>query len=193
MLGDPDNPGEGTVYAALVSERTARVTADEAMAANIDALTAVIGDPWNPGPGTIYAAIKTEQNARATADEALASSISTVAASIGDPASPAPGTVYAAARTEATARANADSALASNVTTLQTKVDGNTNSVQVLSQSVDGIKGKYAVKIDTNGYITGWELIGGATLLGMMLRPGEDLDGDWVERTAAIITHGVAV
>lgn len=37
------------------------------------------------------------------------------------------------------------------------------------------------------------ELIGGATLLGMMLRPGEDLDGDWVERTAAIITHGVAV
>lgn len=169
MLGDPDNPGEGTVYAALVSERTARVTADEAMAANIDALTAVIGDPWNPGPGTIYAAIKTEQTARATADEALSSSISTVAASIGDPASPAPGTVYAAVQTEATARANADSALASNVTTLQTKVDGNTNSVQVLSQSVDGIKGKYAVKIDTNGYITGWELIGGATSGSMII------------------------
>ncbi len=169
MLGDPDNPGEGTVYAALVSERTARVTADEAMAANIDALTAVIGDPWNPGPGTIYAAIKTEQTTRANADEALSSSISTVAASIGDPASPAPGTVYAAVRTEATARANADSALASNVTTLQTKVDGNTNSVQVLSQSVDGIKGKYAVKIDTNGYVTGWELIGGATSGSMII------------------------
>ncbi len=169
MLGDPDNPGEGTVYAALVSERTARVTADEALARNIDALTAVIGDPWNPGPGTIYAAIKTEQTARATADQALSSSISTVAASIGDPASPAPGTVYAAVRTEATARANADSALASNVTTLQTKVDGNTNSVQVLAQSVDGIKGKYAVKIDTNGYITGWELIGGATSGSMII------------------------
>ena len=169
MLGDPYNPGEGTVYAALVSERTARVTADEAMAANIDTLTAVIGDPWNPGPGTIYAAIKTEQTARATADEALSNSISTVAASIGDPASPAPGTVYAAVRTEATARANADSALASNVTTLQTKVDGNTNSVQVLSQSVDGIKGKYGVRIDTNGYITGWELIGGATSGSMII------------------------
>ena len=169
MLGDPDNPGEGTVYAALVSERTARVTADEAMAANIDTLTAVIGDPWNPGPGTIYAAIKTEQTARATADEALSNSISTVAASIGDPASPAPGTVYAAVRTEATARANADSALASNVTTLQTKVDGNTNSVQVLSESVDGIKGKYGVRIDTNGYITGWELIGGATSGSMII------------------------
>lgn len=169
MLGDPLNPGEGTVFAAIAIERTARVTADEALAQNITALTAVIGDPWNPAPGTVYAAIKTEQIARATADEALSSSISTVAASIGDPASPAPGTVYAAVRTEATARANADSALASNVTTLQTKVDGNTNSVQVLSQSVDGIKGKYAVKIDTNGYITGWELIGGATSGSMII------------------------
>ena len=169
MLGDPDNPGEGTVYAALVEERTARVTADTAMAQNINALSAVIGDPWNPDAGTVYAALKTEQTARATADEALASNITTLAASIGDPASPAPGTVYAAVRTEATARANADSALASNVTTLQTKVDGNTNSVQVLSQSVDGIKGKYGVKIDTNGYITGWELIGGATSGSMII------------------------
>lgn len=169
MLGDPDNPGEGTVYAALAEERTARVTADEALAQSIDTMSAVIGDPWNPDEGTIYAAIKTEQTARATADEALSNSISTVAASIGDPASPAPGTVYAAVRTEATARANADSALASNVTTLQTKVDGNTNSVQVLSQSVDGIKGKYGVRIDTNGYITGWELIGGATSGSMII------------------------
>lgn len=35
------------------------------------------------------------------------------------------------------------------------------------------------------------ELIGGATLLGMMLRPDDDLGGDWVERTADIIAHGV--
>jgi AcrR family transcriptional regulator len=35
------------------------------------------------------------------------------------------------------------------------------------------------------------ELIGGATLLGMFLRPDDDLGGDWVERTAAIIAHGV--
>lgn len=35
------------------------------------------------------------------------------------------------------------------------------------------------------------ELIGGATLLAMMLRPDDDLGGDWVERTADIITHGV--
>lgn len=35
------------------------------------------------------------------------------------------------------------------------------------------------------------ELIGGATLLGMMLRPDDDLGGDWAERTATIIAHGV--
>lgn len=35
------------------------------------------------------------------------------------------------------------------------------------------------------------ELIGGATLLGMMLRPGDDLGGDWAQRTADIIAHGV--
>jgi hypothetical protein len=169
MLGDPDNPGAGTIYAALVEERTARVTADTAMAQNINALSAVIGDPWNPDAGTVYAALKTEQTARATADEALASNITTLAASIGDPTNPAPGTVYAAVQTEAAARATADSALASNVTTLQSKVDGNTNSVQVLSQSINGIKGKYGVRIDTNGYITGWELIGGATSGSMII------------------------
>ncbi|MEO6794250.1 MAG: TetR/AcrR family transcriptional regulator [Mycobacterium sp.] len=35
------------------------------------------------------------------------------------------------------------------------------------------------------------ELIGGATLFGMMLRPNAELDVDWVEQAAAIITHGV--
>ncbi|CAJ1501386.1 TetR/AcrR family transcriptional regulator [[Mycobacterium] kokjensenii] len=35
------------------------------------------------------------------------------------------------------------------------------------------------------------ELIGGAALLAMMLRPDDDLGGDWVERTADIITRGV--
>lgn len=37
------------------------------------------------------------------------------------------------------------------------------------------------------------ELIGGATLFGLMLRPGTELDGDWVDQAAAIITHGVVV
>ncbi|BBY43643.1 TetR family transcriptional regulator [Mycolicibacterium celeriflavum] len=35
------------------------------------------------------------------------------------------------------------------------------------------------------------EVIGGATLLRMLLRPGEPLGDDWVEQTAAIVVHGV--
>ena len=35
------------------------------------------------------------------------------------------------------------------------------------------------------------EVIGGATLLRMLLRPGGELDDDWVDQTTAIVTHGV--
>ncbi|MFA5408628.1 MAG: phage tail protein, partial [Bacilli bacterium] len=170
VIGDPVNPGPNTVYAAFVHERTVRATQDQALAQNINALSATIGDPFNPAPGTVHAAIKTEQTARANADGALATSINNVVASIGNPSSPAPGTVYAAVRTEATARANADSALASNVTTLQTKVDGNTASVQQIMQSVDGIKARWGVRLDVNGRVTGLELLGGADQTAMVFK-----------------------
>jgi AcrR family transcriptional regulator len=35
------------------------------------------------------------------------------------------------------------------------------------------------------------EVIGGATLLSMLLQPGEQLDEHWVDQTAAIVVHGV--
>ena len=35
------------------------------------------------------------------------------------------------------------------------------------------------------------ELIGGATLLRMLLAPGQDLDDTWVDQTTAIVVHGV--
>jgi len=177
VIGDPTNPGPDTVYAAIVKESTARATKDEAIAKDVSVLSATIGDPFNPAPGTVHAAIKNEQTARAKEDEALATSVNTLTASIGNPASPAPGSVYAAIKNEASVRAKADGALAKDVTTLQTKVDGNTNSVQVLSQSVDGIKGKYGVRIDTNGYITGWELIGGASSGSMIIHVDNFLVG----------------
>ena len=66
----------------------------------------------------------------------------------------------AAIQSEATARANADSALASSVSTVQTTVGNNTSAIQIIDSSVDGIQSKHAVKIDTNGYVTGYELIG---------------------------------
>jgi Tetracyclin repressor-like, C-terminal domain len=35
------------------------------------------------------------------------------------------------------------------------------------------------------------ELIGGATMLRMLLRPDEKLDDAWVDQTASILLHGV--
>lgn len=37
------------------------------------------------------------------------------------------------------------------------------------------------------------EIIGGATMLRLLLHPGEDVGDDWVEKTAAIVVNGVAV
>lgn len=69
------------------------------------------------------------------------------------------GDTSAALEQESIARATADNALSSQVTTLQSTVGDNSTSVQVLSQSVDGIEGKYSVKIDANGYVSGYGLI----------------------------------
>jgi hypothetical protein len=35
------------------------------------------------------------------------------------------------------------------------------------------------------------EVIGGATMLRMLLRPEEKLDDTWVDETTAIVVHGV--
>ena len=35
------------------------------------------------------------------------------------------------------------------------------------------------------------EIIGGATLLRLLLDPGGELDDTWVDQTAAIVSHGV--
>lgn len=59
---------------------------------------------------------------------------------------------------ERTARASADSAMASDISTLSTTVGNQTTAVQTLSQSVDGIKGLYTVKIDNNGNVSGFGL-----------------------------------
>jgi hypothetical protein len=69
------------------------------------------------------------------------------------------GNTNAALEQESIARATADGALASQVTTLQSTVGGNTTAIQTTASTVDGIQGKYTVKIDNNGYVSGYGLI----------------------------------
>ena len=51
------------------------------------------------------------------------------------------------------------SAIASQSTTLSTTVGQNTASIQVNAASINGINAKYTVKIDNNGYVSGYGLI----------------------------------
>jgi hypothetical protein len=51
------------------------------------------------------------------------------------------------------------SALASDVTSLTTTVGQNTTSITTNASSIDGIEGKYAVKINNNGHVSGFGLI----------------------------------
>lgn len=59
---------------------------------------------------------------------------------------------------EATARATADSAIATQISTLQSTVGSNTTSIQTQATTIDGLSAQHTVKIDNNGYVTGYGL-----------------------------------
>jgi len=52
-----------------------------------------------------------------------------------------------------------DTALAGEVKTVSTTATGNTATIQVQTTSINGIEAKHTVKIDNNGYVTGYGLI----------------------------------
>jgi len=128
---------------AISNEQTARTDADSSLAQDITTLFTITGNNTS--------AISTEQTARADGDSALASDIETLTTATGDNA--------AAISTEQTARADGDSALSTSIGTVQTTVDGHTTSIETNTTSINGIEGKYSVKIDNNGYVTGFGMI----------------------------------
>lgn len=96
----------------------------------------------------ITARIATEETVRASQDSALATRIDTVEANLG--------TANAAITSEQTTRANADSALSSRIDTVSTTVDGHTASITTAQSSIDGLKVRYGVQLNANGYVTGF-------------------------------------
>ena len=136
-----------TVTAALATEVTTRVNADEALVTAQEALAATMETEI----ATVNAAILTEQTARATGDMAEATSREALAATLTSDIAD----VSAAVESEATARAAEDGAIASALTAVQTTVDGHTASVAMLLESVDGLYARWGVRIDVDGYVTG--------------------------------------
>lgn len=103
------------------------------------------------------AAITTEQTARINGDSAEATLRTALAARV----TTAEGGISsnsAAITSEQTARVNGDNAVASSVSTLSTTVSGHTTAIQTNATSINGLEGKYTVKVDANGYVAGFGL-----------------------------------
>jgi AcrR family transcriptional regulator len=61
----------------------------------------------------------------------------------------------------------------------------------VRNRVIDGItRGEVHADVDPDRLV---EIIGGATMLRMLLWPGSDLDDEWVAQTTAIVVHGVTI
>lgn len=58
---------------------------------------------------------------------------------------------------------DATSSLAQSVDTISTTLNQNTTAIQVAAESINGIQGKYAVKIDNNGAVSGFGLMSDRT------------------------------
>jgi AcrR family transcriptional regulator len=56
-----------------------------------------------------------------------------------------------------------------------------------VSQGVE--RGEVHTDVDPDRLV---EVIGGATMMRLLLRPDEELDDSWVDQTTAIVVHGVA-
>lgn len=133
----------GTVNANVTAEATARAASDTAISQTIAKLGAL------NGAGTAF--VFDLNTAYVGASESLGQRLSGIATSINANA--------AAILSEQSTRANADSALSTTLTTLQTTVNGHTTTISTQATTINGIQAKYSVKVDNNGYVSGFGLI----------------------------------
>tara|TARA_B110001452_G_C15237753_1_gene428554 strand:+ start:1375 stop:3603 length:2229 start_codon:yes stop_codon:yes gene_type:complete len=86
--------------------------------------------------------------------------------------------------TAASAQSNASTA-AAQVSSLSTTVGNNTTTISSVVESVNGINGKYGVKISSNGYVSGFGLISTSNeLSGSHTAFGVNADRFWIANRA---------
>lgn len=133
--------------AAITEEQTLRQTADTSLASKITTVTASVNQN--------AAAIQDEATARVNGDNAISESVTTQLATVNGNIS--------ALQTANTTTANNVAALSQALTTLQATVGENTAAIQTEAttrvNADNDIYAKYAVKIDVNGYVSGYGLI----------------------------------
>lgn len=146
----------GSVGARIAAEATARTTADGALAQQISQIVAASGaatyrqpdEPTGDIPaGSLW--FDTDDGNKTyrwngttwepTDDTRIEQSIAAIV-------------------TEATARADADTAEASERHQLTTRVNDHDTTLETQATSIDGLRAQYTVKIDNNGYVSGFGL-----------------------------------
>lgn len=138
--------------AAVVQETSTRVAEGAAEAAARLQLEAVVDDS--------VADIVQLNTVAATSTSANALALYGIKAAVENPVT---GLASKASVTDlSTADSTLTSAVALAIRQTSTTLDGATTSIQSQMESINGIQGKYSVKIDSNGYVSGFGLISSA-------------------------------
>lgn len=156
-LGTTVNNNFNTLSSGLQQEATTRASQIESEATSRETLAAQLRGNYE---GSDLNEVTTgflfnERTARATADTAISNSVSALSATVTNNFN----SLSASITTEQSVRASADSANASAITNLSSTVNGNTASINTIQSSVDGVKARYSVTIDNNGFVSGFSLL----------------------------------
>jgi len=170
-------------------EQITRISADEAQAVQITSLTAQTANNT--------ALITNEQTARASADEALTSNINAALSRIG--------VAESSITSNYTTLASADAAQAVALNTVTSSLAGNTSSISTQGSTINGLSAQYTVKIDNNGFVSGYGLastaINGTPFSEFYIRadrfaigsPGQTKIVPFIVNTGIEIINGVTV
>lgn len=145
-----------TNTAAITAETTARTTALESLASQVTTIAA------NSGVKVYRQATAPTTNLKSgdvwynTADNNIGSVYDGSSwQPIGDTRIES---AFAAIQAESTARTTAESSLAQTVNTITGALGAQQTSIETLASVTDGLKAQYTVKIDNNGYVSGFGL-----------------------------------
>jgi hypothetical protein len=105
---------------------------------------------------TSLANITQNQYTRSEAAIALALAKSVVLATVNDPLTGLPSKARSTDLT--TANSTLLAAVANAIKQTTTTLNGRTTTIEEVAQSVDGLNGKYTIKVDSNGYVAGFGL-----------------------------------
>ena len=144
-----------------LNSRIDLIDAEAGIPGSVNTRIAVVSDTVNdPITGLVaaHSQITALNDVSSTSTSAAAREIDSLKATVNDP------TTGLAAANSAIVELNdvsatSDSALARQVSQLTTTVGGQQTTIEVQGQSIDGIEAKYTVKIDNNGYVTGYGLL----------------------------------